>query len=270
MIFLAAIIQQIGIKDIFDILVVAILLYQVLLIVHGTRAVQMLFGLLFLVVLYWIGFSYKLYAVNWVLNHFFDSFFIIFIILFQDQIRSALVTFGTGKKVWGVFNREVIELDIEEIVEAAGALSRENTGALIVFERSNGLANYIETGTSITAKLHSDLIYSIFQTVSPLHDGAIIIQNGRIAAAGCFLPLSKNVEIDRHFGTRHRAALGISEVSDAIVVTVSEETGKINLCSDGVFHPCKNENHLRQYLKNIWSSDKLANALGPLHTKEGK
>ncbi len=266
--FLDVALQQMSFKDLVDILVVAILIYQVLLIVHGTRAVQMLFGILFLVGLFWVGLSYKLFALNWILTHFFDSFFVIFIILFQEEIRSALVSFGTGRKVWGVFNKETNELEIEEIIEVSGVLSREKTGALIVFERNNGLSNYIETGTDISAKVHSDLIYSLFQTNSPLHDGAIVIKEGRIAAAGCFLPLSKNVEIDRHFGTRHRAALGVSEVSDAVVIIVSEESGKINLCIDGVFYECKNENHLRQYLKHLWANEKLDNQLVPLHGKD--
>ncbi len=134
---------------------------------------------------------------------------------------------------------------------ACSALSRERTGALIVFEKNHGLLNYSSSGTRLDSRIHSDIIYSIFQTKSPLHDGAIIIYNGIIQAAGCFLPLSKNVEIDRHYGTRHRAALGITEVSDAVVVTVSEETGRINICYNGVFHYMENEEQLRKYLRKF-------------------
>ena len=137
------------------------------------------------------------------------------------------------------------------MVAACLALSKERTGAVIVFEKNHGLLNYTSTGTRLDAKVHSDLIYSLFQYKSPLHDGAIIIYNGLIQAAGCFLPLSKNVEIDRHYGTRHRAALGITEISDAVVVTVSEETGKINICYNGVFHAMDTEELLRKYLRKF-------------------
>jgi len=260
--------RQMGIKDLVDIGIVSIILYQVLRIVQGTRALQILLGLVLVLCLYGVGIYYKLYSLNWILNHFFDYFVIIFIILFQDQLRSALANVGTGRRVLGVFNRKRESLEIEEVVEVAGVLSKEKIGALIVFERNHGLDNIVGTGTKIGAEIHSDLIYSIFQSSSPLHDGAIIIQDGKISAAGCFLPLSNNVEIDRHLGTRHRAALGISEISDSIVVTVSEETGKINICLDGTFYLCSNENQLRKYLKHLWSNEKLDEQLKPIQLKD--
>jgi diadenylate cyclase len=135
-------------------------------------------------------------------------------------------------------------------------LSRERTGALIVFEKMHGLLNYSSTGTRLESRIHSDIMYSIFQPNSPLHDGAIILYQDRIQAAGCFLPLSKNIELDRHFGTRHRAALGISEVSDALVAIVSEETGKMSICVNGKFVECENEKDLRKQLRvNLYSSN---------------
>jgi diadenylate cyclase len=255
--FFNAFLGQASLKDLFDIGIVALLVYQVLKIVHGTRAVQILIGIVFLSLLYLFGIKYNLYTINWILDHFFDYFFIIFIILFQDQLRAALATVGTGKKMFQFFDRSPLDFDVEEIVRSSFMLSKEQTGALIVLERTNGLQNYVETGTALDSELHSDLVYTIFQTNSPLHDGAIILKHNKIAAAGCFLPLSKNIEVDRNFGTRHRAALGISEVSDAIVVTVSEETGRVNVCIDGKFTACTNENELRTKLKEILSVTKF-------------
>lgn len=255
---------NISLKDVFDILIVALLIYQSLIIVRGTRAVQMLIGVGILIFLFWIGHTFKLYSLNWILDHFFDSFFIIAIILFQDQLRHALATVGTGRRLFGLLNREEIQIEIDEVVEAIGSMSRERIGCLIVIERNQGLANFMETGTKLNSEVHSDLIYAIFQSTSPLHDGAVMISGGKIAAAGCFLPLTKNVEIDRHLGTRHRAALGLTEDTDAIAITVSEETGKINISVNGSFYLCDNSKALRQYLKHLWAQEKLDEKLDPI------
>lgn len=244
-------------KDIADILIVAFLVYQVLLIVRGTKAVQMLWGLAFLFGLFWIGLTFKLYSLNWVLAHFVDSFFIIAVILFQDQFRVALASVVTKGKLLDLFKRQDIDTEVDEVVEACHALSKEKIGALIVFERGHGLLNYIMTGTKMDCKLHSDIVYAIFESSSSLHDGAMIIQNGKIAAAGCFLPLSKNFDIERHLGTRHRAALGLSELTDAIIVVVSEESGKINICVEGVFYPCKTDKELGIYLRQLMANEKM-------------
>jgi diadenylate cyclase len=247
--------QQLGIIlanfrfiDLLDMAAVSLIIYRFLFIVQGTRAYQMLFGIVALAMLWWVSQFYALYSLSWILQNFFDYLFIIMIVLFQDQIRSALVSI-TSTKFIGKTGRSKFDQQIEEVVAAASALSRERTGALIVFEKNHGLLNFSSSGTRLESRIHSDIIYSIFQTKSPLHDGAIIIYNGIIQAAGCFLPLSKNVEIDRHYGTRHRAALGITEISDAVVVTVSEETGRINICYNGVFYYMENEESLRKYLR---------------------
>lgn len=249
--------QQLGILlsnfrfvDLIDMGVVALIIYRFLIIVQGTRAFQMLFGIMALGVLWWFSQFYELYSLSWVLQNFFDYLFIILIVLFQDQIRSALVAISSAKFI-GKSGSSKFDQQIEEVVAATTALSRERTGALIVFEKNQGLLNYASTGTRLDSKVHSDIIYSIFQTKSPLHDGAILIYSGLIQAAGCFLPLSKNVEIDRHYGTRHRAAMGITEISDAVVVTVSEETGRINICYGGVFHFMENEELLRRNLRKF-------------------
>lgn len=187
--------EQFNLKDFADIAVVSFLIYQGLKIVHGTRAVQMLMGLAFLVFLYWTAVSYRLYSLNWLLAHFFDSFFLIAIIIFQDQFRAALASVGTGRKKWFFKKNHTDELPMEEIIDAALIFSRERIGAIMVIERAQGLANYIATGTSFDSAIHSDILYSIFQTKSSLHDGAVIFSGGKIAAAGCFLPLSKNIEV---------------------------------------------------------------------------
>ncbi len=250
--------QQVNIKDFFDIAIVSILIYQGIMIVHGTRAVQMLIGVAFIGLLFTIGIVFKLYSLNWILSQFFESFFIIFVILFQDQIRTALASFGSRQQVFGGFKKGEENIEIDEVVEACADLSREKIGALIVFERIHGLKNYMDAGTRIDSKVGTDIIRTIFLPSSPLHDGAIIISGGKIAAAGCFLPLSSNFNIDRHLGTRHRAALGLSEMTDAIIVIVSEETGQMTVCLEGVFYHVDGENYLRRYLKHLGSDGKLS------------
>ena len=235
-------------SDAVDILIVSLILYRFFFIIQGTRAVQVLVGIATITTLYWFSLTFELFSLNWLLKNFFDYFFVVLIILFQDQIRAALASFGQAK-LFKNRKQEYYNNQIEEVVTACSALSRERTGALIVFERTHGLLNYSSTGTKLDCKVHSDIIYSIFQVSSPLHDGAIILFEDKIQAAGCFLPLSKNIEIDRHFGTRHRAALGISEVSDAVVVIVSEETGRMSVCYNGRFIECENEMNLRKELR---------------------
>jgi diadenylate cyclase len=218
-------------------------------------------GLAFLVFLYWTAVSYKLYSLNWLLSHFFDSFFLIAIIIFQDEFRAALASVGTGRKKWFTKKNNEDELPVEEIIDAALVFSKEKIGAIMVIERTQGLANYISTGTTLRSDIHSDILYSIFQSRSSLHDGAVIFSNGKIAAAGCFLPLSKNIEIDRHMGTRHRAALGLSEQTDAVILTVSEETGDINLCLEGQFHICSSAGIIRHFLRHLLEGEKLDDSL---------
>ena len=250
MAFIQEVVNNVHIKDLFDIFVVAFIIYELLVIIQGTRAVQMLIGVAAICALQWISISYELNSLNWLLGHVFSSFFLVIVILFQDDIKTALANVGAAK----VFNRGLqtdTDLGIEEVVEACLAMSRERLGAIIVFEKRQGLGRFIDTGTSLRSQVHSDLIYSLFQVNSPLHDGAVIIGQGEIKAAGVFLPLSHNFEIDRHLGTRHRAALGITEHTDAVVVTVSEETGKMSLCYDGIFYAIKDIKSLRKQLRQL-------------------
>lgn len=248
--YLSGIFENFNITDLVDILIVSAIVYRFLLIVQGTRAVQMLVGIAAMAALYYVSLTYELYSLSWLLTNYFDYFFVILIILFQDQIRAALISFGETRP----FNRKkasIYDQQIEEVILACSALSREKTGALIVFEKNHGLLNYTLTGTRLDSKIHSDIIYALFQSNSPLHDGAVIIMGTRIQAAGCFLPLSKNVEIDRHLGTRHRAALGVTEITDSLVIIISEETGKIGLTQKGIFYPIEDESDLRKNLKNM-------------------
>jgi diadenylate cyclase len=247
---LSALFSTFRFLDLLDILAVSFILYKFLLIIQGSKSYQMLSGIVFLGAIFALGRYYELHSMTWILGKFFDYLFIILILLFQDQIRSALVSMsGTGFLGFGSDNK--IDEQLEEVIFATMALSREKTGALMVFEKKHGLQNYSMTGTNLESHIHSDIIYSLLQTKSPLHDGAIILHQGKIKAAGCFLPLSKNIELDRHYGTRHRAALGISEITDAVAITVSEETGKIHVCFDGRFYFIENEDQLRKDLRRF-------------------
>jgi len=237
-------IKLFGAKDFLDIVLLSMLVYQFLKIIRGTRAVQILFGVTILAIIHWLSLNAELTAINWVFKNIFDYLIIILVILFQDQIKISLASLGRSK-YFNKKNKFEHEKIIEEVVLACSALSKEKTGALIVLEKSYGLLNYAFTGTKLNSEVHADILYSLFQSSSPIHDGAIIIIDDKIASAGCLLPLSKNLELEKKFGTRHRAALGISEVTDAVAIIVSEETGKITVCLNGVFYNCDSENELR-------------------------
>ena len=229
----------------------------------------MLVGIGILMALFWVGHAFELYSLNWILGHFFESFFIIAIILFQDQFRLALANFGTRGNLFNFLNRErpAYFEEINEIVSAVSTMSNENIGAIIAIEKSQGLANYKATGVNVDCKLNADLIYSIFESSSPLHDGAIIISGGKIASVGCFLPLSSNVELKRGMGTRHSAAIGVTENTDCVAITVSEETGDINIAVNGVFYSCASIDQLRNYMTDFLSRKKLGRKLYPIKSK---
>lgn len=255
--FITENLDHLAVSDAIDILIVSFILYRFLAIVQGTRAVQILSGIGALFTLYWVSLYFEFYSLNWLLTHFFDYFFVILIILFQEQFKSAIASFGKAS-TWFSRRRVNISSYLEEIISSCMLLSRQRTGALIVFEKQHGLLNHALTGTFIESKIHSDILNSIFQPNSPLHDGAVIIQDDKIKAAGCFLPLSKNIEIDRHMGTRHRAALGVSEVSDAVVIIVSEETGRIHLSAAGNIIKVTDEEDFRQKLRSLLTTDTSA------------
>ena len=237
--------------DLLDILIVSILIYELLKLIRGTRAVQMAVGIAFMVGLFYVSRGFQLETVNWLIRNIVGYVVFATIVLLQADIRRALVHLGRGR-LFRRLNRRVSDDDtIEELVVAATTLSTRKTGAIIVIERSIGLRNYIESGIPLDAKLTYDLLVSIFQPTSPLHDGAVIVQRDRAAAAACFLPLTINPRLNRELGSRHRAAIGITEENDAIAIVVSEETGRISLVEDGSLEHAIDADGLRQRLKSL-------------------
>lgn len=220
--------------DLLDIAIVAVLVYQALLLIRGTRAVQMALSGGFLIGLFFLSEWLELETVNWVIRNLASYVVVAIIVLFQADIRRALAHFGRAPVLSFLTGSDVSAETIEELAAAARHLSKERTGALIVIERHIGLRNYIEGGNPLDASVTFDLLNAIFHKQSPLHDGAVIVQGNRIAAAACLLPLSVT-SVSREFGTRHRAALGLTEENDAIAIVVSEETGKVSLAIEGRF-----------------------------------
>lgn len=236
--------------DVLDILVVSYIVYRVLLLIRGTRAVQMLTGLGVLGLAFVISIRLELFTLHWLLSYFFDSLILIVIVLFQDDLRRALAFMGKNPFFSSSSAEEEREM-VDEISKAATRLAKERIGGLVVIERETGLKNFIDTGSKIDARVRAELIYSIFMPSSPIHDGAVIVSNGRIAAAGCFLPLSKDPDIERKLGTRHRAAIGLSEETDAIVILISEEAGETHLVKNGKITANLPEEELRSHL-SVW------------------
>lgn len=223
-----------SIKDIIDILIVTYIIYHLILLVRGTRAVQLLKGILVLVLIWALSTWFDLYTLKWLMNQIFTFGVLAVFIIFQPELRRGLEQLGRGK----LFGRSA-DIDeetnklIAETIKAVNYLSRRKIGALIVFERTTGLNEFVESGIPMRSVISSELFINIFIPNTPLHDGAVIIQSNQIAAAGCYLPLSENPFISKELGTRHRAAIGISEVGDAISVVVSEETGQVSLAING-------------------------------------
>lgn len=219
--------------DVVDVLVVALIIYESLKLIRGTRAMQMAFGSALLVGLYYFSVAAPLQTVNWLIRNLIGYVVFAAIVLFQNDIRRALAHFGRTPFVRAFSHAENDDETIEEVVTAAVQLADRKTGALIVIERQIGLRNYIESGIPLDAMVTHDLLVTVFQTSGPLHDGAVIIQENRIAAASCFLPLTVNPTIGSDLGTRHRAAIGLTEENDAVAVVVSEETGRIAIATEG-------------------------------------
>ncbi|WP_204598489.1 diadenylate cyclase CdaA [Clostridium pascui] len=228
-------IKNINVSSILDILAVSYLFYKAYMLIRETRAEQLLKGIILIIIFIPISKVLRLEMLYWILSNTITIGVLSFIIIFQPEIRRALEHIGrsafTDKHI--LQDEEAMAKVIEEIVNAVENLSREKTGALIVIERLTGLGEIINTGTKLDSLVSSALLENIFVVNTPLHDGATIIRNDRIISSGCFLPLTSNNELNRALGTRHRAALGISENSDAIIIVVSEETGTISLAVNG-------------------------------------
>ena len=231
-------------KDAVDIIIVAFLIYGVVKLVRETRAGQLVKGLFLLVILFIISSYFNLVMVSRVLAYFFQFAFVAILIVFQPEIRKALEQVGrnnVGQSIAAVvtgrdrsYDRAQFRKAINAVVDGVGILQQLKMGALIVFERKTKLGDIIETGTQINCEPSGQIVGNIFFNKAPLHDGAMIIRDGMIHAAGCILPLTKNTSVSAELGTRHRAALGVSEESDAVVVVVSEETGQISVAVNGV------------------------------------
>ena len=217
--------------DLLDILIVGFIIYELLQFIRGTHAVQMALGGVVLVAFYWFSQLFNLETVNWILRTFLPYVVFGIIVVFQAEIRKVLAHLGKTPMLG--FGRQRTEEVIDEVVLAATTLAAQRTGAIIGIEHDMGLRSYIETGIALDAFVTYDLLISIFNPGTPLHDGAAIIQGNRIAAAACFLPLTVNPELSRQLGSRHRAAIGLTEDTDAVVVVVSEETGTISLVYGG-------------------------------------
>ena len=218
--------------DLLDILLVAFIIYRIILLIKGTRAVQMLVGLAVLLIVYVASQVGGLYTLNWILNNFLSSIILVIVVIFQNDIRRALIHVGRNPFFADLSFREETQV-IDELCRGCTILAQKHLGALIVIERETGINDFLEVGVELDAKPSGSLLQSIFHHASPLHDGAVIIQRGRITRAGCFLPLTQDPGVSPQFGTRHRAAIGLTELVDAVVIVVSEETGRIAVVVGG-------------------------------------
>lgn len=234
-----------------DILVVSFVIYNVLLFVRGTRALPMLAGLFMLLIVYWLSAEFSLVALNWILGNFLGSVILVIVVLFQDDLRRGLVKVGLVPGLGGGVGAGVQSDTIKSISKAAAELASRRVGALIVIARDVGVDEYAEHAVPIKAEVTHQLLISIFNTDSPIHDGAVLISDDKILAAGAVLPLTFNPSVGQDMGTRHRAALGLSEKSDALMVVVSEETGAISLVREGKFIRGLNEKSLNSTLSGI-------------------
>jgi diadenylate cyclase len=241
----------IGWRDLLDIALVSILIYEVLTLIRGTRAMQMAVGGALAVGLFYLSQLVQLETVNWLIRNMVGYVVFAAIVLFQSDIRRALAHLGRAPFFQYLAKAEAMDETVEEIAVAAGMLSAQRVGAIIAVERQIGLRNYVEGGIPLDATISYDLLVTIFQLSTPLHDGAVIIQENRIAAAACFLPLTVNPRLSKDLGTRHRAAIGLTEENDAIAVVVSEETGGISLVLEGRIERKLTPDQLRVRLREL-------------------
>jgi diadenylate cyclase len=237
--------------DILDIAIVSVLIYEFLKLIRGTRAVQMALGSFLIVALFYVSRLAPLQTLNWLIRNALVYVAFAAIVIFQSDIRRALAHFGQAPFFRYLTRQQAADETIEEVVVAASMLAQQRTGAIFAIEREIGLRNYIESGIPLDAMLTYDLLVTIFNPGSPLHDGAVILQEGRVAAAACFLPLTVNPRLSRDLGTRHRAAIGLTEESDAAAVVVSEETGQIAIALEGNIERALTPDELRERLRRL-------------------
>jgi diadenylate cyclase len=241
----------VGWWDVLDIAVVSLLIYEFLKLIRGTRAAQMALGSFLIIALFYGSRLAPLQTVNWLIRNALVYVAFAAIVIFQSDIRRALAHFGQAPFFRYLTRQQAADETIEEVVVAATMLAQQRTGAIFAIEREIGLRNYIESGIPLDAMLTYDLLVTIFNPGSPLHDGAVILQEGRVAAAACFLPLTVNPRLSRDLGTRHRAAIGLTEESDAAAVVVSEETGQIAIALEGNIERALTPDELRERLRTL-------------------
>ncbi|MFF2886091.1 diadenylate cyclase CdaA [Paenibacillus sp. NPDC057967] len=264
-------------KDIIDVGIVSYIIYKLILLVRGTRAVQLLKGIFVLVATWAISTWFNLYTLKWLMNQMFTWGIITVVIIFQPELRRALEQLGRGNLFsrTSSLERNALSEQLEEVIRAVQHMSKRKIGALIVFERKTGVTELIESGIPMESRITSELLMNIFTPNSPLHDGAVIIRGNQIMAAGCYLPLSENPFISKELGTRHRAAIGVSEVSDALSVTVSEETGQVSLSINGMIVRDINEESLisklfEELTTNTNGKDKEKRGFAALWKRKGE
>lgn len=245
-----------------DILLVTFVIYKAIMIIRGTRAVQLIKGITVILAVWFLSGQLGLHTLRWIMSQAVIYGLLAIIIIFQPELRRALEQLGRGKFLSrsSSIDEQEVEKAIDEIVKAAIYMGKRRIGALIAIERETGMNDYIETGIAVNGKLTSELLINIFIPNTPLHDGAVIIKNHQIMAAGCYLPLSEDPFISKELGTRHRAALGISEVTDSITLAVSEETGNISVTKNGELYRNLEETALKDLLKQELVSNTKTNS----------
>jgi len=272
--FFQNIVLSVGITDVIDILIVAFVVYKILGFIRETRAEQLVKGLLFLVIATFLAGKFNFYTLSWILNGTLTLGVIALVIVFQPELRRGLEYVGRSKIVkspFGQFNKEKAKLIVSSFTKAIDEFSKTKTGALIVVERETALNDVAETGIKLEALVSSEILGNIFYEGAPLHDGAVIIRGERVMAAGCVLPLTQNNSLGSELGTRHRAALGITENSDALVLVVSEETGIISLADNGKLNRFLDIKSVEKILLNLYLSgakeDNIASFMSRLGRK---
>ena len=260
---LVFLLSTIRITDVIDIFIVSFMFYKLFALIRGTRATQLIKGILFIFIGSKLSEFFKLYTISWILNNAVTVGFIAILIVFQPELRRILEHIGNNKLLKPVnFEESRSNANvIEEIVKATYSLAGKKLGALMVLERKTGLRDIIETGISLNSDISYELLMNIFIPNTPLHDGAVVISNDHIIAASCFLPLTDNKQISMELGTRHRAGIGISEKSDAIVIVVSEETGYVSICEKSKINRNVSKEYLLNYLvENFVVEEKNTNS----------
>lgn len=252
--YLHVLLSNFRLFDLLDIVLVWLIVYRVLTMIKGTRAVQMLTGLAVIAIAFLLSETFQLYVLNSILREFFDHLFLIVVILFQEDIRRGLIQVGRNPFFAAVSSIEEVQV-IDEIVHASVQMASKHIGALIVIERETGLRDFVEMGPIIDAKVTQSMLVSLFNPKAPLHDGAVLVQKGRIYSASCLLPLTRNPNVDPALGTRHRAALGLTEETDAVVVVVSEQRGEVSLVKEGRITRDLDAKTLRSVLLRLFELD---------------